>query len=114
MNVLECEDKDGIPVVCSKDTWNKHILPKHPEIEGCEAHVKTVIQYPRFIYQDSTDLDKLILYSPAVLPKASHSKYLRIAIKYKKHLFLGKRGYVESAMGSWNIKKGDILIWEPK
>jgi hypothetical protein len=72
MNIINCKDKDGVTVVCSEETWNKHILPKHPEIEGCEAHVKTVIQHPRFIYQDNTDLNKLIHYSPAVLPKASY------------------------------------------
>ena len=114
MNILKCQDKDRIPVVCSDDTWNKHILPKHPEIDGCEAHVKAVIEHPRLVYQDSTDLNKLILYSPAVLPKASHSRYLRVAISYKNNRFLGKRGYIESAMGCWNIRKGDILVWETK
>jgi hypothetical protein len=114
MNILECKDIYGITVVCSKDTWEKHIVPKHPEMEGCEAHVKAVIQHPRQIYQDSNNLDKLIIYNSAVLQKASHTRYIRVIINYKKHKFLGKRGYIESALGCWNIKRGDILIWENK
>ncbi len=114
MNIIVCKDRDNITVVCSKDTWNKHILPKHAEIEGCEAHVKAVIQHPRQIFQDSTDLNKLIVYNPVVLPRASYSRYLRVIVSYKMHRFLGKRGYIESALGCWNIKKGDILVWEAK
>ena len=114
MNILKCLDKDGVPVVCSKETWNKHILPKHDEVEGCEAHVQSVIQHPRNIYQDTTNLNKLLLYSPAVLPKAHHCRYLRVVVHYKNHKILGRRGYVESAMGCWNIRQGDLLIWESK
>lgn len=114
MNILECKDINGIMVVCSKDTWEKHIVPKHPEMEGCEAHVKAVVQHPRQIYQDRDSLTKNIIYNPAVLPKASHARYLRVVINYKNSKFLGKRGYIESALGCWNIKKGDILIWEIK
>jgi hypothetical protein len=114
MNILECKDVNGITVVCSKDTWDKHILPKHPELEGCEAHVKTAIQHPRQIFQDNTNLNKVIIYNPTVLPNTSYTRYLRVAINYKTHKWWGKRGYVESAFGCWNIRKGDILIWESK
>ncbi len=113
MNIIECQDKDGITVVCSKDTWEKHILPKHPEMKGCEADVKIVVQHPREIFQDHVDLNKHIIYNPAPLPNVHFARYLRVAIEYKEHIW-GKRGYIESAFVCLNKKKGDILIWPVK
>lgn len=111
MNIIECQDKDGITVVCSKDTWEKHILPRHDEMKGREAHVKAVIQHPWQIFQDSVNIDKHIIYNPAVFPGVAHVRYLRVIINYKIHKYWGKRGYVESALGCWNMKGGDVLIW---
>lgn len=112
MNVINCYDKDGIRVVCDDGTWHNHIVAEHPEMGGCEAHVKATIEYPYQIYQDSTDINKKIIYKPFVLPKPFHTQYLRIAIEYRQRKFENKKGYVRSAFACRNKRKGDILIWE--
>lgn len=78
-------------------------------MQGCEAYVEASIRDPYQIYQDSSDLQKKIIYKPFVLPKPYDRQYLRVAIDYHKK----KRvAYVRTAFPCINKKKGDILIWE--
>lgn len=113
MNVLDCCDHDGTPVVCDEDCWYNHIVAEHPEMSGCEAHVKSAIEKPYQIYQDPTNINKKVIYKPFILPKPFHTQYLRVAIEYKEKAF-GRsiRGYVRTAFSCTNIRKGDILLWE--
>ena len=104
-------DKDGIPVICSKECWEDHILDGHPEMEGCETHVKATIENPYQIYQDAFDIKVKVIYKPFILPKPFNQQYLRVAIKYSRKKFKRPRGYVLTAFPCINIKKGDILIW---
>ena len=112
MNVLECKDKDGIDVVCSQETWLIHILDEHPEMNGYEAYVKTAIGDPYQIYQDSSNLNKRIIYKPFILPKPYNLQYLRVVIEYPRRKFGKARGFVHTAFPCLNIKKGDILLWQ--
>jgi hypothetical protein len=113
VNRLECQDKDGVTVICTEDTWVNHIVAEHPEMVGCEAYVKSAIQSPFQIYQDGTDLKKRVFYTSFVLPKPFHTQYLRIVVEYRKNRLRGAlRGYVCTAFACKNKKKGDILIWE--
>lgn len=110
--MFQCTDKDGITVVCSKDTWNNHIVAEHPEMEGCAANVKAAIEKPYHIYQDGRHPHIRIIYRPFILPKPFDRQYLRVAIKYRTRRFGGRRGYVSTAFPCINKRKGDILIWE--
>ena len=112
MNVINCYDQDGIQVVCDDGTWYNHIVAEHPEIGGCEAHVKVAIEDPYQIYQDATDINRIIIYQPFILPKPFHTQYLRIGIEYKQRKSARKKGYVRTAFACQNKRKGDILIWE--
>jgi hypothetical protein len=112
VNILECKDKDGITIICTEDTWVNHVIFEHPEMQGCETHVKTAIQNPFQIYQDSSDLKKKVIYNPFILPKPFHTQYLRIVIEYRYSNIRGQRGYICTAFACKNKKKGDILIWE--
>ena len=109
--VFQCLDRDGILVTCSQECWDIHILATHPDMKGCEVYVRTAIENPYQIYQDSKDINKRIIYKPYILPKPYNQQYLRVAIEYKHRIFKGLRGYVLSAFPCINIKKGDILIW---
>ena len=114
MDALRCDDKDGNAVVCSQDTWNTHIVAEHPEMKGCEAHVQAAIEKPYQIYQDSKHPSKKIIYRPFILPPPFHTQYLRVAIKYRKKLLGGVKGYISTAFACQNKRRGDILIWEEK
>ncbi len=114
MAAFRCVDKDGVTVMCSRDTWENHILAEHLEMEGCEAYVKAAVENPYQIYQDSRYPNKKIIYKPFILPKPFHTQYLRVAIQYRKRMFRDLVGYVLSAFACQNKKQGDILIWEEK
>ena len=110
--MFQCRDKDGVTVTCSKNAWENHIVAEHPEMKGCEAYVKAVIEKPYQIYQDGRHPNKRIIYRPFVLPKPFNRHYLRVAIKYRQRALGGLRGYVSSAFPCLNKRKGDILLWE--
>jgi len=110
--VLQCYDKDGVEIVCTEDNWGNHIVSEHPEMEGCEVHVKTAIEKPYRVYQDPRHPNRKILYKPFILPKPFNTQYLRVAIEYRKSRFRDLRGYIITAFASPGIRKGDILIWE--
>lgn len=109
---FRCWDKDGVEVVCNRDTWENHVIAEHPEMKECEAHVKASIEKPYQVYQDGRHPDTKIIYKPFILPKPFHTQYLRVAIKYRQRLFGRLRGYVSTAFPCSGKRKGDILIWE--
>jgi hypothetical protein len=106
-----CQDKDGTEIICTADNWKNHIVSEHPEMGGCEAHVKT-IEKPYQVYQDARNINRKVVYKPFILPKPFHTQYLRVAIEYKKRRFGHIRGYVVTAFSCTGIRKGDILLWE--
>jgi len=110
--MFKCIDRNGIVVLCSKGTWNNHIIAEHPEMKGWEAYVKAAIEKPNQIYQDGRHPHIRIIYRPFILPKPYNLYYLRVAIKYRTRKFGGARGYVSTAFPCVNKRKGDILIWE--
>lgn len=109
---FRCLDKDGVEVSCSRDCWENHIVAEHPEMRGCEVHVKTAIEKPYQIYQDPRHPNTRIIYKPFILPEPFHTQYLRVAVKYRQRLFRGLRGYVLTAFPCAGKRKGDIFIWE--
>ena len=111
-NIINCHDKNGIKIVCDKNTWYNHIVGGHPEIQGREAYVQAAIESPYQIYQDGSNLNKKIIYQPFILPEPFHTQYLRIAIEYKQNILGHVKGYICTAFACKQKKKGDILIWE--
>ncbi|HEY4711416.1 MAG TPA: hypothetical protein VIH69_01870, partial [Dehalococcoidia bacterium] len=107
-----CYDSNGVEVTCTDDNWDNHIVAEHPEIKGCEVHVKTTIEKPHRIYQDPRHPNTKILYKPFILPKPFHTQWLRVAIEYRKPRFGNLRGYTLTAFACTGVRKGDILIWE--
>lgn len=114
MYSFKCKDKDGIEVICFRDTWDNHIVAEHPYMKGCEAYVKTTIERPYQIYQDPIFLKRNIIYKPFALPIPFNQEYLRIVLEYRKHIFRGMIGKVITAYATRNIKQGDIIKWPRK
>jgi hypothetical protein len=112
MDIFRCLDRDNVTIICTEDTWENHILAEHPEMRGCEVHVRTAIEKPYQVFQDGRHPNVRIIYKPFILPKPFSLYYLRVAIKYRKRVFDKLRGYVASAFPCKNKRKGDILIWE--
>ncbi len=106
-NAFECHDREGIRVVCSRETWDSHIVAEHPEMRGCESCVVAAIEAPFEVYQDRAFPNRRSIYRPFILPKPMDRSYLRISVEYKKRKFSKDyRGYVLTAFPVENKRKG--------
>jgi len=113
MEIFRCKDKDGVTIICKRDTWENHIVSEHPEMKGCEMIVKAAIERPYQVYQDGRHAARRIIYKPFVLPKPFHTQYLRVAIEYRKKKITRRlQGYVLTAFACQGKRTGDILIWQ--
>lgn len=112
MVLFRCKDRDGVLISCSNEVWQTHIIDEHPEMIGCETYVKASIEQPYQICQDTTHIDRKVIYKPFILPKPYHTYYLRIVIEYKEKLFRGIRGYVVTAYPCTSRKTGEVVLWQ--
>lgn len=112
-NVIQCTDKDGISIACSKGTWDDHIVDEHPEMDGLASYVRTTIEEPYWIYQSATDARRKIFYRHFVFPAPLKLQFVRVVIEYKTARFRNKlQGYVVTSFLCMRIREGDILLWE--
>ncbi len=111
-NALECRDRDGTRIVCSRSTWEKHIIAEHPEMRDGEQSVVQTVEAPQLIYQDRNHPDRRIFYRRSVLAVPYDRSYLRVVVDYRKmRLRKSYTGYVLTAFPVENTRKGDTLIW---
>jgi hypothetical protein len=111
-NAFECTDRHGVRIVCSRSTWDGHIVAEHPEMQGCESCVVQAVEAPQLVYQDRGHPDRRVIYRRFILPEPYQHSYLRVVVDYKK-MRLRKRytGYVLTAFPVENTRKGDTLLW---
>ena len=110
--IFRCTDRDGIEIMCTKDTWQNHIVAEHPEMIGCESYVKQTIENPDCVYEDFKYKSTKNFYTSPTLPTQVSYPYLRVSVKYHKNVLGKTRGYVKSAFPCVSKRKGDRLIWE--
>lgn len=112
--MFKCKDKDGSVVICTKHTWENHIVAEHPEMKRWKSYVKDAIEKPYQIYQDGRNPDRQVIYKPFVLPPPYQLQYLRVVIEYRESERESRKGYVVTAFPCQGQRKGDILLWTEK
>ena len=85
--IFEIEDKSGRLIHLSKERWNQHIRPLHPDIRDSEELMKA-LQNPDKIIE--SDRDEVVRWY--FLYDKQKRKYLKISVKY-----LNGDGYVITA-----------------
>jgi len=85
--IFKIRDKSRRLIHLSKERWNQHIRPLHPDIEDAEEMIK-VLQNPDKIL--SSDRDEFVKWY--FLYNKKKKKYLKISVKY-----LNGDGYVITA-----------------
>lgn len=85
--VFEITDKSGRLIHLSKERWNQHIRPLHPDIEDPEELTK-VLKNPDKILESDRDISVRWYF----LYNKKKKKYLKVSIKY-----LNGDGYVITA-----------------
>lgn len=85
--IFEMSDKSGRLIHLSKERWNEHIRPLHPDLIGPEELIK-VIENPDKILE--SDRDEYVRWY--FLYNKNKKKYLKVSVKY-----LNGEGYVITA-----------------
>jgi len=109
--VLKCRDRDNVLVICNSDTWQNHIVAKHPEMKGGLAYVRAVLESPDQIYQDASHANERNFYRYGIMPDPYNQQYVRVGVRYEDKKLTGPRGYVITAFACQGVKKGEILRW---
>ena len=104
-NIIKITDPRGKTVVCSEDTWNRHIVKHHPEMKNRMGDVVNAISDPDFICEDINDEDTDI-YIAFITLKTTNDLYLRVIVKFDRNF-----GRVLSAFPAANGKTGETIIW---
>ena len=114
LRIVSCDfnavDRDGVSVHCRHDTWARHIVDEHREMEDQQGAVIGAIGNPAYIYQSERYPQRRLLYRPFILPKPFDRTYLLVVIEYRTSRGQ-RRGEVVTAFSAFNIKQRDILIW---
>jgi hypothetical protein len=85
--IFEIIDKTGRKIHLSKERWNEHIRPIHPELREPEE-IERVLKNPEVIMQSDRDenVQWYFLYNKI------KKKYLKVSVKY-----LNGNGYIITA-----------------
>jgi hypothetical protein len=104
---FECTDIFGYKVSCSKKRW-EHICA-HPEMDGLQTTIKSIITRPDFINRSRLFANSLTFYKRCQL--GSIDGYIRVVIQYgldeKKRIY----GGVMTAMACNGPQLGEVLLW---
>lgn len=63
---FETVDIYGVPVSCSHDTWDGHILVRHPDLNALESLVDDTINGPDMVYDSSRCSNRKLFYRETV------------------------------------------------
>lgn len=102
--LFEVNDPRGYRVVCTQETWEKHVLEQRPFMDGWENFVKSAIENPDIgIYQSVSRPNREIYYGKLY----SSPRYIRIVVEFNDD----RTGKVITAFPSDSGKTGERLTW---
>jgi hypothetical protein len=104
-NIVTVTDPRGIKIVLSDDTWNKHILKRHPELKDKINDVIDTLENPTYICLDPLEINNHIYYS-FLIARNSGKWYLKVLAEVQNNY-----GRVLSAFYVANGKSGEKMIW---
>ena len=106
----ETVDYRGVPLVCSHERWEEHILDGHPEMEGQQAAVITALRDPYFVYLPAGSwVNCRVYYRPLVLRPPYTNHHLLVVADYPSRW--RRFGRVVTAYPKDTFGKGDTLLW---
>ena len=113
IGLMSCEfdavDRWGVPLVCSHEVWDGHILLEHDYMEGQQDAVTAAVSDPYHVYRPRGRRNRRLYYRPFVLRRSYMQHYLLVVADYPT----GRRefGRIVTAYHRQTIKRGDVLVW---
>jgi len=99
---FEVTDPKGMVVVCTKDCWHNHILPRHGSMSEKIETIKLTITNPAYgVYRDAHFSDRRVYY----YRNPSHPRYMKVVVREYPH-----RSEVITAFETDSMKAGEKLL----
>lgn len=108
---FETVDIYGVPVSCSHETWDGHVLEHHPELYGLEHLVAAAVGDPTLVYESVSRSNRKLFYREAVQPLPFTDRYILVVVAYD-NLPEGVLGVVVTAHPVNGILEGNVLAWQ--
>jgi hypothetical protein len=111
-NIIEAKSPLGYTVVCSRKTWEQHIIINHTEMTDNEGSVKKTIDNPDVIYKSSWNPDAHV-YHAIILESSYPHLFTRVVINVNED----KTGNVSTALFTKTVGGVDeegLLYVKPK
>lgn len=111
---FETVDIYGVPVSCSHDTWDGHVLARHSDLTGLgHLAIETIID-PDLVYDSGRRPNRKLFYREARQPPPFSERYILVIVAYDD-LPEGVVGVVVTAYpieGLSESDEGDTLAWQ--
>lgn len=108
---FETVDIYGVPVSCSHDTWDDHVIFRHPELDGLQHLAIEVVTDPDLVYDSGRRSNRRLFYREAVQPLPFSERYILVVVAYDDFPE-GVVGVVVTAHPINGILEGNILAWQ--
>ena len=108
---FETVDADGVPVRCSHETWDGHVLVRHSELQGLEYLAADAVGEPDIVYNSGNRPNRKLFYREAVQPFPFRDRYILVIVAYDE-LPEGVMGVVVTSHPIDRILEGNILVWQ--
>ena len=108
---FETVDIYGVAVRCSHDTWDGHIVVRHPELNGLEHLTVDAVRSPDMVYDSGSRSNRKLCYREVVQPLPFNDRYILVVVAYDD-LPEGVVGVVVTAHPIDGILEGNILAWQ--
>ena len=105
--VIEATDPFGNRLSCTEDTWEGHVLPGHPEMDGLVEEAKQAITNPSKITKSGHSQTEMCYYRDAPSPYGGRIMKIVATVKPGR-----TRGYIKSAwIQTHDIPADEQEIW---
>ena len=108
---FETVDVYGVPVSCSHDTWDGHVLDHHPMLSGLQRLAAEALTNPNAVYDSGRRSNRKLFYKEAMQPLPFQERYI-LVVTALDHTAAGTVGVVVTVYPVNEFLKGDTLVWQ--
>lgn len=103
--LFSVEDYEGTIVSCTPDAWQSKIVRDHPELEGREEEVETVVAKPEIVLQDRDYPDR-----KHHIRRTPDGLYMKVVAGYA-YANGDSEGTVITAFLQSRLRRGDTVLY---
>ncbi|MGC4106433.1 MAG: hypothetical protein QM753_08775 [Thermomicrobiales bacterium] len=106
MTISSCRDRNGVWVTCSSDTWEVHVLYRHPDMDDYKAEVIQTITSPDAEFEDADYTHRTCFYSRRGIVPDYPDAMIKVVVEYTDG-----QGELKTTFLAETHKPGETLRW---